>query len=436
MTIPEIKTQLTLKGLISENTTLRGLLNLARDLNTCEDYDLYDIALKRLSRSEAEFDSRTFLIHRDTLVMLRRNLKRARTLPGLLGLAKFDYLRAELGDRVETHSLMQLIRETQNACIMVDEGDEWYIFEDRDNTLINSCEKIYDLTDQCRLPILSESLENSLRRRSHKYHYPQAKLISMWIEKSKWFLVENQVAKFLGEKRELTEIETAAVGYLRGRESSNYRDFRDHLLGLGYGKPAADKVITTSPLVTVDKTGPPKTYTYQLIEKAAMVEDDSEGLVSRYQIFKNRLKEVLTAGTDSLTESILRREQSLLREWLFGDRDVYECAICGETYSVTALVTAHKKTRASWNDSERVDPNIVFPLCKFGCDYLYEAGILRIVDGIVQTSEELDGSTVDSERARSLAGRIIDKIWLLGETSYFGRSLTIASTGATETDFV
>ena len=425
--IPEIRTQLVREGLASQNTTLRGLLNLARDLKTCEGYDLYDSSLKKLSRSEAEFDSKTFLVHKDTLVKLQKSLKRARTLVGLLGLAKFDYLRSELGDGVETETdrLIQFIRGAPDACIILDEGEEWYIFEDRDNTLINSCEKIYKLTDQwCRLPILAATLQNSLRRRSHKYDYPQANLISAWIEQSKWFLVENQAAKFLGGKREFTEIEAAAVAYLRGREFSNYPEFLDHLRRLGYGKPAADKVITTSPLVTVDKTGQRGTYTYQLIEKGAKVADDAEAPSSRYQLFKNRLKEVLTAGTDSMSESIVRREQSILRGWLFSDLHESKCAICGEIFSITALVAAHKKKRTSCNDSERVDPNIVFPLCKFGCDYLYEVGMILIVGGVVQASEIPVSSTIDSKRARALAGTEIDKKWLCGNKSYFSRNLT------------
>lgn len=422
VSIPEIRSQLVREGLASENTTLRGLLNLGRDLHFCEGFDLYDNELAKLSRSEAEFDDNTYLIHRDTLSKLKRGLKKAKTLPGLLGLSKVEYLRSELGNGVETERVIQFIRGASDICIINEEGEEWYIFEDRENTLINSCEKVYSLTSLCDLSILAVTLQNSLRRRSHRYEYPKADLILAWIEQSKWFLVEQNAVKFLGEKRELTEIEEAAVEYLKKSEFIYYTEFRDYLLELGYGKPAADKIITTSPLVTVNKAGERRNYTYQLIVKAAKIAEKSKESLSQYQIFKNRLKEVLTVGTDSRSESIVRREQSILREWLFRDQDISECAICEELFSVTALVTAHKKKRTRCNDSERVDPYVVFPLCKFGCDYLYEEGLIRIVDGVVHVGDVPTENTEGARQASSLAGRKIDKRWIKGSKSYFRRN--------------
>lgn len=63
VSIPELRKILLTKGLASAGTTVRGVLNLARDLNRCKEYDLYDTSLDRVSRFEAEFDSNTFLIH-------------------------------------------------------------------------------------------------------------------------------------------------------------------------------------------------------------------------------------------------------------------------------------------------------------------------------------------------------------------------------------
>ncbi len=236
--------------------------------------------------------------------------------------------------------------------------------------------------------------------------------------------MENKSAKFLGEKRIFTEIEHAAVDYLQERELTDYPQFKDHLLGLGYGKPAADKAITTSPLVTVDKTGQRTTYTYQLIAKAAKVVDDHGSSASRYQTFKNRLKELLTSSTDSTNEAIVRREQSILREWLFNHQDTVHCAVCGGSFSVSALVTAHKKKRSLCTDAERVDPNVVFPLCAFGCDFLYEVDMIRIVDGKVQTANLPTVNTTDRVRAAALSGREIEARWLEGATAYFSRNLT------------
>ncbi|WP_289282345.1 MULTISPECIES: hypothetical protein [unclassified Methylophaga] len=427
VSIPEVRTRLIREGYASKNTTLRGVLNLARDLGRCEGYNLYDSNLNLLKRSEAEFDEQTYLIRKSNLGVLKKKLRKAKTLPGLLGLSLDSYLEKEIGSDGVFSNVKQLIAASPEVVQVSDDQNSWYIFEDRDNTLINCCEKIFGLTAQCQIGVLASTLQNSLRRRSHKYNYPPSRIISRWIESSKWFVVEGESVKFLGDYRELTHLEKIAVSYLEGIEKSDYPQFRDHLIKQGIGKPAANKIITTSSLVTVDKTGQRKTYTYQLITKAGRIEKSSDNAVSRYQVFKNRLKHVLAEGTDSTIEVLVRREQAILREWLFGEKDSEHCAACGELFSISALVTAHKKKRSQCTDSERVDPNIVFPLCHFGCDYLYEIESISVnQNGVIEANSEVS-ENFDSKRSSALAGRTLPSKWLLGSMSYFKRNLTIAN---------
>ena len=141
--------------------------------------------------------------------------------------------------------------------------------------------------------------------------------------------------------------------------------------------------------------------------------------IDRYIKFKNRLKRLLVTGTDNEIEGLARREQSLLREWLFGDEPRSTCAICGEVFNVSALVTAHKKNRSICSDAERVDPHIVFPLCVFGCDYLYEVGAIEVSGGVVVLRMDNQTETADYSRAQRLSGGTIDEIWLKGDIDYF-----------------
>lgn len=70
-----------------------------------------------------------------------------------------------------------------------------------------------------------------------------------------------------------------------------------------------------------------------------------------------------------------RTEQNFLRKYLFGNKKTCKCGICGESYPVSFLVAAHIKKRAHCTDEEKLDyKNIVMPMCKFGCDDLYEKG--------------------------------------------------------------
>ena len=418
--VPELRAELIDQGMASANTTVRGVLNLARDLGRCYDYHLYDSSLNKVVRSEDEFDSNTFLVNPNSLSKLQSGLKNARTLPGLLGLSRFEDLRSRIGDTETAERVIAFVNESPDA-IKVNAGDErWYIYEDRDNTLINHCEKIFNVTERLDIDVLSSTLQNTLRRRSPRpFNYPQAEVISEWIESSRWFRVTGQSVEFLGEKRDLTGIEQAVVEYLSSVEYSLYPPLKEHLLANGYHKPSADKAITTSPLVTVDKSGQRKTYKYTLISKAGAVSDYLPQALSAYQNCKNRLKTLLTAGTDVPGGALSRREQAILQKWLFGDNAESHCSICGGRFSVSALVTAHKKKRSICSESERVDPYIVFPLCVFGCDYLYESGALRILGGEVVAGKVRNSDTQDMVRVQELVGKELHEDWLRGDVAYF-----------------
>jgi hypothetical protein len=79
-----------------------------------------------------------------------------------------------------------------------------------------------------------------------------------------------------------------------------------------------------------------------------------------------------------------RREQPFLRKQLFKNKKSGYCGICGKYYPVNMLVAAHIKKRAKCSREERLDyQNIVMPMCKFGCDDLYEKGYIYLKDGVI-----------------------------------------------------
>jgi len=94
--------------------------------------------------------------------------------------------------------------------------------------------------------------------------------------------------------------------------------------------------------------------------------------------FQNTLDEI--TDTDTSVTSKGRKEQSKLRNYLFGDSKIYECALCKEKYPIEFMVAAHIKPRAKCTEEERKDLNIVMPLCKIGCDELYEKDFLQVTD--------------------------------------------------------
>jgi len=91
-----------------------------------------------------------------------------------------------------------------------------------------------------------------------------------------------------------------------------------------------------------------------------------------------------TNEIDKKVEVLVRTEQAFLRRELFNSHNIATCCICHKSMPVQFLVTAHIKKRSLCTDAEKRDyKNIVTPMCKFGCDELYERGFIAVHDGQV-----------------------------------------------------
>jgi len=88
------------------------------------------------------------------------------------------------------------------------------------------------------------------------------------------------------------------------------------------------------------------------------------------------------------------------------------------TFGVRALVVAHKKKRSRCTETERTDPHVVFPLCTFGCDYLYEQCHVTVCDGAVVAGNPAAGST-EAGVVAALVGRVVDPRWTGAPAAYF-----------------
>ena len=130
----------------------------------------------------------------------------------------------------------------------------------------------------------------------------------------------------------------------------------------------------------------------------------------------NRLQQL--DSTEILRENMGRTEQQVLRDWLFAKKSVAVCAICGKEYITSALVAAHKKKRSECSEDERRDINIVVPLCKFGCDFLYEERYIHVERGFVKKRAPLENQT-ECKYIDSIVGNSVDSQWLEGPEHEF-----------------
>jgi predicted restriction endonuclease len=101
--------------------------------------------------------------------------------------------------------------------------------------------------------------------------------------------------------------------------------------------------------------------------------------------------------TDGFRPAMVRYEQALLRSILFFNKQECNCAICGRSYHINFLVTAHIKKRSLCNQEERQNLDVVMPACVFGCDALFERGVLAINENgyVIATNAKPLGEDVD-----------------------------------------
>lgn len=125
-------------------------------------------------------------------------------------------------------------------------------------------------------------------------------------------------------------------------------------------------------------------------------EEKSEKFLAHFEMFSDKIIEDVSEDEynetldefDTLDKKVLtsaRKEQQFLRKKLFNNHQTFKCGICNKTYPVAFLVASHIKMRSLCTLDEQKDwKNIVMPMCKFGCDDLYEKGYIGVEDGIVK----------------------------------------------------
>jgi len=411
------------EGWASENVNILGTLNMMRSLGLCTDYKLYDGRIMQLTRSKLDEVEDYLILDSRSARLLKATLKKARSIPGLVGLADV----AHLGHiEVKTETLLALIRLHPTAWIGESGGIVRYCFEDRENVLINMAEKVFSIVPKVEVSRLAETMANALRRRSTDLSYPDEAAVEQYIRGSKFFQCGKRMARFQGETTEITPIENDLVDYLDKNGPSDYASIRDHITSLGYGMPLFSKAISANPLIHVNRSAGRTQFVYSLVGQARTIQippiQDPPPENDRYALFAARLQKIYAiGGTDADVQSSRRREQSILSQYLFEGRTIHCCAICGDEHDVASLVTAHKKKRSLCNERERLDPHIVMPLCVFGCDHLYERGLIRISSGrVVGESASATGAGTKSYIER-IVGRHVRREWLAGEATYFQR---------------
>jgi len=406
-------------NLFEGTKNLVSLLRLLNDLGEATEYKAYTIGLKELTRSGYNESSEVVFGAASKIKTLRKSLQKAKTIPGLLGIAKLQYLMEEIDlDDLETRILLNVIKSDSDSWFYSYSGDDYYLFESRDNTLINNLEKIKNITHLEDIDTLAKVLDNSLRRRTapKKRNYPPENVIKRYLLSSKHTEIKGSTVHINVEPVELTNIEKDISDYLIKSSVNDYPTISNYLLSLDYEKPLVDKTVFHSPLLFVDKNEGRYHYTYNLVGKSA----DTTEVSTKYEDFRQRLIKASSGGTDGSSNVVTRKEHHILSSWLFEGKEKEVCAICQKEFSIKSLVTAHKKKRKDCAENERTDPYIVMPLCVFGCDYLYENRLVYIDSGIVSSTDDSEYIYFSElDYIKSISGNKLEARWLKGDELYF-----------------
>jgi hypothetical protein len=133
--------------------------------------------------------------------------------------------------------------------------------------------------------------------------------------------------------------------------------------------------------------------------------EKSEKVLNRFNLFSETyIEEIdksnfnkITLDLDLTEQSYIglrRLEQGFLRKNLFENNTLFNCCCCKKEYPISFLVAAHIKKRSHCENEEKLDENIVMPLCKFGCDELYEKGILVVRNGEFTSSQKIEDESI------------------------------------------
>ena len=427
------------RGLVYEPFSISGLLRITKDTGRAVEYtiwppDLSEPEKRRKRVGSADWVRRVEERHEGFLILnmesarqARRLLKHARRLHKKYGLARVDDLldAPECSDIPERHRLLeQLLRASEDAWVGSEGGSTWYLFEDQQHVFKNVGDKVFSVTDVCSSTHLAEACLRYLAGRKGK-RYPHspapASLIRRYFETSTAFeAADGQVRYPFARETSLGGFEKDLVACLKASPKGATGPQVEALLAArGHKKrKGRSAALRKSPLA--HRVGKRGSYRYSLIG----TEPDGSATVAgradpqRYVRYRQLLDRL--PRTDVDVEAKRRTEQKLLRRWLFPEeRDEEYCALCKQEFAVSELVAAHKKKRKLCNPAERRDPDIVMPLCRLGCDFVYEGRHVVVRDGVTARGDLEDCSEAVRRYAEGLDGRKICDQWLAGKPWYF-----------------
>lgn len=402
--------------IITDDISIQGLLNIFEAAKIGSGFIIVDSDFEEVSKEKYESEISLFIIQTSLKKELREKWKKIKTLPGQVGLVSIEFALSKIGDNFKDVLQEHIYSSPDSLVISKDEA--YYIFESRDNIIENSLEKIYAVHEKLPLGALIHGITQTFKKRTQKDPgYPEPEVIAEYLKVTKKIDFKDGSWVHCSQKLSspLSEHELKLVDFVREKKNVTFQEIVTHFSD--YSKPFISK-LAKSPFLFEDVSGGRRSYNYSLLESYEIKDVFTE--VALEEILQKRLESIKMKGTDIPVNSKGRREQTTLSSILFKNKTVEICGICNKEFPIELLSTSHKKKRSECNEEERLDPNIVMPMCYFGCDQLYENDFIRVVEGRVARGENTNKSEYVEQVIKILLGNELDSKWLRGK-DYFKR---------------
>lgn len=119
-------------------------------------------------------------------------------------------------------------------------------------------------------------------------------------------------------------------------------------------------------------------------------------------------QEIQLEATEGSANVSTRLEHRYIVQHLFQGKETGYCCICHKEYPRHLLVAAHIKKRSVCTLEEKLDvENIALPMCRLGCDPLFEFGYLSVKNGIVTKHPSQKITAGIKEHLESVIGKTV-----------------------------
>jgi hypothetical protein len=246
-------------------TSLQDLIYLIQDIGGAKGFKFFDCKFVELSRPALSECEECFITSKNDAKIYRKIMCATRTLPGILGIATVGQIDPA---PLSMEYYRKAIEIDPTSWVYHDGDAMFFMYEERDNVLLNSAEKVFSIHDEVSVNRLANSMLNALSRRSTQHSFPSSEILERYLVESRHFEVNDDMISFKGEHGNLTEIENDTVTYLNKTKLTTFRPLRDYLLSRGHSRMNIHVAANYSSLVHLSRNEKNEKQ-YTLVGKAS-----------------------------------------------------------------------------------------------------------------------------------------------------------------------